>query len=135
MRNSKVLISILVVSLIGVVAFAGVVEAKSDKDIAYDMIDLFEDIEGTMSSFSSEEISYNTVISDFEDYAGTARFIYQDAIKYSENRELIKLTAGVSLTIDLYSEGFREQDVNKVKIANSILEKVLIPQTRKLEAI
>lgn len=131
MLKRRILVVFLAVLLAG--AFVGLAEEKSDKDIGYEMIDLWKGAQTTMEKYGNDQIGYGELVSDFQDYAGKARFIYKDAFENSENKEFVKLAAMTTMVMDLYAEGFEETDLDKVKLATKIGESVLLPHVKDMK--
>lgn len=125
MKKFSILIMVLILVLVGTIS---TVNAKSDEDIAYDMLKLLKKAQGTMSGYANNKISYEKVVEDFQDYSAEAKFIYIETLKSSKNKEFIKLTAGLTLTMDLYKTGFKELNTDKIETANKVFEYILTPQ-------
>lgn len=129
MRKISVFTITLILILISTI---GTMQAKSNTEIAYDIVDLLEQSKNTLSKYTNDRISYKQVTEDFQDYSAKAKFIYIETLKSSNNKEFIKLTAGLTLTMDLYATGFNELSTDKIKTANKIFKYVLTPQIENI---
>lgn len=132
MKKSKIVIAVLVATLVSTIALGGVVGAKTVEAIGNDMINLWKNAQKTLEGYGNSRISYSTVISDFNDYAGTAQILYEQTLESSANDSFVKYAAGMSLTMDLYAKAFREESISKVKLATKMVEQVLLPHLESI---
>lgn len=124
----KALVGVLVLTLIVGLTVSVFAITKEENELSLEIVMVSKGVGDTVDKYMNGEITLKEVQDDFEDYSSRARFIYINSLEKSDNPEFIKLTAGFTLAIDLYREGFENNNTKKIETANKMFKHVLTPQ-------
>lgn len=121
-------ITLIFVMVFGVASLAA---TDSQADIGREAVDVTEDIGSTFRQYSDGVISRSKALSNLEEYNARTRFLLESAVESKVSLEAIQIVAGLDMVVDLYRQGLEEVSVEKIKLANSIVETVLTPKAER----
>jgi len=117
-------ITVTLLSFAILVGFLVVVqsEASNDQSVLRSQIQkLTQEVSRTMNGVGNQQISLSQAKREFEVYASEAQTIYEKARSGNTSTFFVKISAGFSLSMDIYVKGLEEMNPDKIKAGTALI--------------